>query len=70
MKEPKPLRLFPRRRLCPHEHSLRVLKRALLSVALGSVRSDFKRVEALFLLFPELRTLEHCRSQKPAATDS
>ena len=55
--EAKPLRLFPRGRLCPREHSLRVLKRALLSVASGGVRWDFKRVEAVFLLFPELRTV-------------
>lgn len=52
----RPLHLFPRRR-CPREHSLRALKRALLRLALFRVRSDFKRVEAVFLLFPELRSL-------------
>lgn len=52
----KPLR-FPRRRLGRRERSLTVLKTALLSLALRGVRSDFLRVRAVFVLFPELRSL-------------
>lgn len=53
----QPLDLFPHRRLCPRDQSLRVLKRALLRLALCRVRSDFTLVEVVFVLFPELRSL-------------
>jgi hypothetical protein len=53
----QPLDLFPPRRLCPRDQSLRALKRALVRLALFRVRSDFKLVKVVFVMFPELRNL-------------